>query len=229
MAADRELEGFEELAALLSSGPSDVIDETPPPGLWERILADLDAEAVADDAAGGRRAGRGGGDASGGRKAPGSILRSTPNVVVPIEEARRRRRGPITAAIVGIAAALLLVALPLGLAVRSSPSEPDAFATLDPLGSFTGDGWAELDGRELTVAVEGLIPTDDAFYELWLLDLDGSELRDLVSLGAIGEDGTFEVPEGIDLDRFRVVDISIEPDDGDPTHSGDSILQGELA
>ncbi len=41
-------------------------------------------------------------------------------------------------------------------------------------------------------------------------------------------DGTFEVPDDVDLDRFDVVDVSVEPDDGDPTHSGASILRGDL-
>jgi hypothetical protein len=43
-----------------------------------------------------------------------------------------------------------------------------------------------------------------------------------------GESGTFAVPAGLDLDRFRLVDVSDEPRDGNPAHSGDSIVRGAL-
>jgi hypothetical protein len=36
------------------------------------------------------------------------------------------------------------------------------------------------------------------------------------------------VPPGTDLNRFRLVDISDEPHDGDSTHSGRSLLRGTL-
>ena len=49
------------------------------------------------------------------------------------------------------------------------------------------------------------------------------------SLGVFDGPGTYEVPADIDPELFPVVDISIELDDGDPTHSGDSVVRGELA
>ncbi len=53
----------------------------------------------------------------------------------------------------------------------------------------------------------------------------------MVSLGDIDEDGAreFEVPAGYDPELYSVVDISIEPHDGDDSHSGRSILRGALA
>jgi hypothetical protein len=36
------------------------------------------------------------------------------------------------------------------------------------------------------------------------------------------------VPAGIDTGEYDLVDISEEPYDGDPTHSGDSIVRGQL-
>jgi hypothetical protein len=36
------------------------------------------------------------------------------------------------------------------------------------------------------------------------------------------------VPPAIDTERFSVVDISREPQDGDPAHSTDSVLRGPL-
>ena len=51
----------------------------------------------------------------------------------------------------------------------------------------------------------------------------------LISLGVLDDSsGTFRVPDSVDLDEYRLVDISFEPVDGDPAHSGDSIVRGEL-
>lgn len=36
------------------------------------------------------------------------------------------------------------------------------------------------------------------------------------------------VPDGLDADAYSVVDVSIQPYDGDPAHSGDSLLRGTL-
>jgi hypothetical protein len=63
--------------------------------------------------------------------------------------------------------------------------------------------------------------------EVWLLTADASGL---VSIGFLdGTTGTFRVPAGVDLATYPVVDVSAEPDNGDPNHSGDSIVRGELA
>lgn len=153
-------------------------------------------------------------------------LASTANVTsLAGRRARFKALGPV---VVGIAAALLLVALPLGLAWRSSTGGPDRTVELAALDAFVGAGSAELDGRELRVETVGLEPEAGAFYELWLLDFEDGELSDLVSLGFIEADGTYVIDDAVDLDEFNVVDISIEPDDGNPEHSGNSVLRGEL-
>ena len=40
--------------------------------------------------------------------------------------------------------------------------------------------------------------------------------------------GSFPIPDGVDLSEYDLVDISFEPIDGDPAHSGDSIVRGQL-
>lgn len=139
----------------------------------------------------------------------------------------RRSMGKRFAIITAVAAAILLVAVPLSLSLRGESL--DQRAELLALGEFTGLGTAELTDRTLSVDLEGLEPLDGADYELWLLDLEGDDLQDLVSLGLVNEDGTFTVPEGIDLNEFSVVDVSVEPQDGDETHSGNSVLRGPLS
>ena len=38
----------------------------------------------------------------------------------------------------------------------------------------------------------------------------------------------FAIPAGVDVGDFPIVDVSLEPFDGDPTHSGDSIVRGQI-
>ena len=68
--------------------------------------------------------------------------------------------------------------------------------------------------------------TDDRLREVWLISAEGTGL---VSIGFLdGAEGRFDLPSGVDLAAYSLVDVSAEPDDGDATHSGDSIVRGEL-
>jgi len=88
------------------------------------------------------------------------------------------------------------------------------------------------------VSIDGALAIDvdapleaqgDDFLELWLLEVDEDGVTDLVSLGRVDGSGRYAIPEGVDLDTFSVVDISVEPNDGNPEHSGASVVRGELA
>ena len=50
-----------------------------------------------------------------------------------------------------------------------------------------------------------------------------------MSLGPFRGNGLYLVPAGVDPARFPIVDVSEEPPDGQPTHSGISLLRGDLA
>jgi anti-sigma-K factor RskA len=52
----------------------------------------------------------------------------------------------------------------------------------------------------------------------------------MVSLGVLDPraGGTFQIPAGATTQGYRIVDISLEPDDGNPEHSHDSIIRGTL-
>jgi anti-sigma-K factor RskA len=65
------------------------------------------------------------------------------------------------------------------------------------------------------------------FYEVWLLDRSAKRL---VALGLLGpsESGSFRLPPDLDLGRYPLVDVSVEPDDGNPAHSGVSAVRGDL-
>ena len=72
--------------------------------------------------------------------------------------------------------------------------------------------------------------TDDDL-ELWLIqtDADGNPV-DVAPVALVEGSGagTYVVPAGLDPGVHNVVDISIEPRDGDNAHSGQSILRGAL-
>ncbi|MEJ6554868.1 anti-sigma factor [Microbacterium esteraromaticum] len=141
----------------------------------------------------------------------------------------RRRRGMFVLA----AAAVLLAGLGLaawGVARISAPTVV-AQAELSAFPSHAGAaGSADLergrDGALNLVVTTDIDPTSDGYREVWLIRGDGGAL---ISLGLLdGASGSFAVPGDIDLDEYRLVDISAEPADGDPAHSGDSIVRGEL-
>lgn len=185
----------------------------PDPRVWAGIRSELglrgasaaDADATAD--AGGRRA-----------------------AVTPL--AGRRNRRWIGVAAVAAAAALVttvgVVAWRTGLA--DAPTV-EATATLEAYPGWAGAGGDAVLERRADGSRVVKIDVSDAtvggdYVEAWLIASDGAGL---VSLGTIaGTTGTFTVPAGLDLGVYDLVDVSAEPYDGDPAHSGDSIARGQL-
>lgn len=156
--------------------------------------------------------------------------------------AEHRRRRPTFALTLGAAAAVVLVVIAaVALVGRGGEGhvvstaaltfDPSAF---DPRGS-EARAQAELVDRDGGYAIR---LTDTSFpsladddLELWLIepDADGNPVDVApVSLVDPDGDGVYDVPQGLDPSTHFVVDISIEPRDGDDTHSGQSILRGAL-
>jgi hypothetical protein len=141
----------------------------------------------------------------------------------------------VAAVAIGVVGGAALTAL--GGAVLDDGSAPvaapstivTAEAALSPLPDKQGTGRAEIvetpDGDQLVVDVSDL-SAGDGFYEVWLID---PKTFEMVGLGALTTDeGRFAIPDGLDLSQYRVVDVSIEPFDGNPVHSRDSVVRGEL-
>lgn len=107
--------------------------------------------------------------------------------------------------------------------VEFDPAGADASATANLL---EREGSYEID---LTNADLPNPESDD--LELWLIAVedDGSLDVQPVSLVNPTSPGIYRVPPEIDPAVHSIVDISIEPRDGVETHSGRSILRGELA
>jgi anti-sigma-K factor RskA len=145
----------------------------------------------------------------------------------------RRRAGMIAlsaAAAVVIAIAGVLVGIRIAAPPPAPRSNTLADATLTPFPGWSKTGQAKLvetiDGdRYLTVSLEDTVPDGDV-REVWLMR---SDLKALISLGLLeGSSGTFAVPGDLDLSQYDVVDVSAEPLDGNPAHSGNSIVRGTL-
>lgn len=82
------------------------------------------------------------------------------------------------------------------------------------------------DGKTVDLRVQGMpTPRRGEFYELWVLGDAGK----MISLGIVRVDASgsadVRLPLPVSLRRFPVFDLSLEPGDGDPTHSGQSMLR----
>lgn len=154
-------------------------------------------------------------------------------VVVALPE-RRRRGGSWAVAAVAAAVGVLVGSVGAAAVLRPAADSRGslvASAVLDPLNGSAAYGDAQVtegtDGELVTVDVTGL-PAPEGFYEVWLLD---SSATKLVALGTLspGKPGVFPVPSGVSLADYPIVDVSLEPLDGDPGHSADSKVRGTLA
>jgi hypothetical protein len=191
---------LDELRALVRRAELDEIEWEPaPPELWNRIAAET-------------------GVGSERRVVP-------PRVDTASTSPGRRLRRAVVAGLAAAAAAVIAVVL----VNDDDNADVQVLSTveLEPVvGSAAGR--AELvsidDSIHLRLETEGL-DTADGFFEVWLID---PSVTELVSLGPLRADGDYDVPSGVDPAAFPIVDISDEPVDGDPSHSGASVLRGQL-
>ncbi|QDB80387.1 anti-sigma factor [Georgenia wutianyii] len=232
----------EELAALsdmVTAGRAGSPLQAPPAHVWDRIAEEIAAQGVDDGAPDDGAPDAGTPEAGAPEAGP---ERDEPLVPPRVPAGRRRdrtrppgrreprrsrwsRAGWLAAGLAaGVAGTLLVTQLP----ERSEEPEALATAQLEPLPGWDETGTArveDVDGRRV-LHVE--LPGDpqDGYREVWLLD---ESVQRLVSVGLlVGDEGTFDLPPGLDLDDLAVVDVSREPFDGDPAHSGDSIVRGRL-
>jgi anti-sigma-K factor RskA len=137
------------------------------------------------------------------------------------------------AAVIAIFAAGLGIGL-LSAGDNSAPlSATVTQANLSPVGQLdpaaTGNAAVKDEGQLIRLKISGLARNGrDDFYEAWLMDPKNG----FISLGTfrVSDDGsaTLDLPVPVATDRFPVVDISLQPTNGKPTHSGVSVLRGTL-
>ncbi|MBM7801483.1 hypothetical protein JOE58_000734 [Curtobacterium luteum] len=248
-----EVADLQRVAAVTRSA-ADVDLVAPPERVWDRIAATVRVEqagdgleARVDPAPPVQPDARPGSTPDVGSPAQPVVSPTRPGVAAvrpsgrrdrPGTATRRRRRRTIAGVVAaGVGALALLVGVGVVTGVVPGPGSGEtvvARATLDALPDWGGArGTAELerdrDGRlTLVVDVSGDRDASDTgtLREVWMMQ---SDLKGLVSVGFLdGDRGRFTVPADMDLAKYPVVDVSAERDDGNPTHSGDSIVRGDL-
>lgn len=206
MSDDEVTELLIELGGRL--GPEEPALMTPPEDLWAVIERQLDRE-VPDGVEPAR-------------------LSQEPSSVTSLDHHRRRRRPP--GILLGAVAASLLVAVAVGALVNRNGRSILSETELASLGTQERFGTATLVDEDGAIRLdidlaERLVAEEGQFFELWIID---TQVEGMYSLGPISSDGSYSVPSGIDVSEFPIVDISVEPDDGNPAHSGTSVYRGTL-
>ena len=135
-----------------------------------------------------------------------------------------------------LAAAAAVVGLIIGVGVTTvtirDRVEVTSSIALQALPGQAGHGTAELvndQGRpELRVHIDAPL-TPDRYREVWLINTDGQRMY---TLGVLPDDGraSYPLPPELagQLQGFTIVDVSIEPYDGNPAHSRESQVRGTL-
>ena len=215
----------EELAALLRRGRPSLaeVSDDRLSGIWRAIDDELDLEAATVRTAIDGPAARPGGSVS--PVADDEVTSPTP------VGARRRWAAFVPTAVA--AAVALVVGVGAGFALAPEPEAPAATSlatwTLEPVEDAAVDEVGavlrEEDGVRTVELALGELPGGDGFHEVWLLD---PATGALTSLGPVRPDGRYVVPDGTDLRALTALDVSAEPLDGDPGHSGNSLLRGEV-
>ena len=102
---------------------------------------------------------------------------------------------------------------------ENQPEAPGLIA----LGSSQAKGTATLEGDKLTLTLKNLPPANGGTYTVWLYDnvIDAQQLKAVKNGKA-----TVKLPE--DADKYESLDVSLEPKDGNPNHSGQSVLRVPL-
>jgi Anti-sigma-K factor rskA, C-terminal len=158
-----------------------------------------------------------------------------PPADTPASKPRRWSRwvAPLAAAVIGIAvgAGAVILTQDRSNGVTVEATAPLTPVPTGPLAGQTGTlGKAQLvaapTGQEVTVNAADLPPASNSSYEVWLFGDNGK----MVSLGTLDDgNGTFTVPADISTREYRTVDVSDEPPDGNPAHSGISLIRGAFS
>jgi hypothetical protein len=166
----------------------------------------------------------------------------------PTAEAKRKSRLPLLLALLAIAAIVLVVVLASSggdedttastqpsttpskkpKPDKSKPAQPKPGPTVEltPLSDAHGaTGTAALTegGKRLTIKADGL---RQGSYQVWLYD-DVIDAASLTKASGTKLDLDLQLPRN--ASHYHFVDISLEPPDGNPNHSGQSVLRVPLA
>jgi hypothetical protein len=187
-----------------------------------------------------------------GSPAPGPKLAVADDEPEPQEKKERKSRLPLLVALLGVAALVLVIVLASSgggdsakTAAAPAPSKPKATTKPKPakpsaptsgpkvalatIGRGAGaHGTAALTqgGKRLRLDVSGLPDPGRGAYQVWLYD----SVIETASLTKVrGTTLALDLKLPRNASHFRFLDISFEPADGNPNHSGVSVLRVPFA
>jgi anti-sigma-K factor RskA len=191
-----------------ASSPADS-PVTPSADVWARVQGEIRADNSAADTTGG-------------------------SDVVALDSRRPARRRNWALA---IAASFVGLAVGVGVTLAATQSNTPASVTVAkaqivPVSVPTAHGQAVIERvaqgqRTLTINVKDLPAAKNGFYEVWLMNAKPVRFLAVGSLDA-KHHGVFQLPPGLDLTAYPYIDVSLQPFNGSPLHSGDSVVRGSL-
>lgn len=155
---------------------------------------------------------------------PPPFVAPVPHTTPGRERSPRRRLiwrvAPVGAALAAAIAVVVMV---------TTGDDPTKDIRLDPVASTPGRAELVVTAATARLIARGIPPTDATHhYEAWVGDAQGR----MVSMGTFRVDASgnaqVAMPLTVDLAKFTDVDISLEPDDGNPAHSTRSVFHAKL-
>jgi anti-sigma-K factor RskA len=190
---------------------------TPPDRVWQAIRTELSIGAS--------------GEKSRTSETAGVTAPPGPNTASPTP---RQGRGRRVLSLALAAAIALLVGIGLGFGLDRLGRQQQTVlwtAQLQALPAYSGSSGEALveedanGNKTLVVTLDPSRPIDGS-EEVWLIARGSTKMQSLGHLTP--SNNRFNIPADLDPRQFPVVDVSQEPPDGDPRHSGDSIVRGTL-
>ena len=202
--------------AFATSGP----DIAPPPRVWDAIAAATGVQASPTDRA----------DAEAADAPAEPALAAVPAAPAPdpvVRQLRPRRSHLLLAA---AAAAVVVAAAAGAIALNRDDDVVLASTPLSTLDTGRQEGTASVveqgDGTRWLRIQLRTPPPRDGYYEAWLAD---ASAKGMVSMGSVRPGTTsLPVPDDLKLTDWPTVEVSVEPLNGDPAHSGVSLVRGQL-
>lgn len=144
-----------------------------------------------------------------------------------LAEHRRRRPLPLLGA---AAAAVVVVAVIAAAVLLGDNGSGDTVLASTRLDTLAGGGSGSVELVNHRGHMQLHLHTADlgaygGYIEVWMID---PTVTRMISLGPLRADGSYDLPDTMDPSDFPIVDISAEPNDGNPAHSGTSLLRGQL-
>ena len=217
-----ELSQLSRIAKLSQREPDPALGQIPLDAVWRGIRDELSlSESV------------------GGQQTLASSPTPLAEPVLPARDVGKKSPPPVrrkSRVLVGLAAAIGVI-VGIGTTaivnrIQADDAQVLSSTALVALPGHTGEGTAQLirerDTTELRINVEGAPPQQE-FREVWLINTDGKQMYSLGVLPTAGT-GSYPLPARLanSLEGFNIVDVSIEPYDGNVEHSSNSQVRGTL-